>query len=443
MQIPLDILEKAVRFCENQGAEEAEAFGVLLRELVVTLERNDIGLCIMQHITGMGIRTMVRKSVGFACCNSLEGEIVEDTAQRAIKMARKIPPLPCSAFAQPRPLSTIEGLYDPAVEGFDEQTAISTARRAILVTREDPRTSVDKGEFTIMIREKMISTSSGISAAEKKSRFSWFLMGKAKEGATVSSFAYQYGCTVKAKELYPLVTAQKMAAEAVAQLHPKNIEPFLGDVILGPQAVSYLIGNAIVFSANAHSVYKRQSPLLGNLGEKIASSSMTIRDNPTLPGDFNSSGFDREGTAHQNVLIVEKGLLRSFLYDSLAANRESRESTGNAVGTFRELPRIGISNLMVEKGSHRLETMIEETDKGLLVNKLSGTFDQISGDFSGALRGAQLVESGEIHHPVKQATISGNVFEILKRVDEVSSETARYPKMIMPYMRIPEMQIIA
>lgn len=434
-------VEDVVAFCEHRGAD-AEVVGITNREIIVTMERSDIKLCIKQYTTGIGVRTLIGTSMGFASCNSLDTTTVQKTAEKAVNMARKTPPLPFCTLASPGGLPDVSGLYDPDIENMNEEDAISIAERMVAAAQEDPRVFIDSGELSTSVREKAIATSTGISAAEKKSRFSWYVIAIAREDGEVGSFEYQYGCTTKLKEVYAEETARMIAHDAAANLRPQKIESFSGDLILSPGAVVDLIANPFISSVNANNVYRGQSVLAQKLDSTIASDVVTIKDHATRPGDFNASAFDREGTPHQRLTIMEKGVLKTFLYDSIAANREKITPTGNATGTFREIPVIGIANFMVEPTSHSLDTLIEETGTGLLITRFSGTSNRISGDFSGAIKGAQYIKSGEIQHPVKEATIAGNIFEVLPRIRDISKETVRYTRMILPYIKVSAMQII-
>lgn len=438
----LSILEDVARFCEREGAE-SEVYGTMQRETIVSLERNDINLCSQQYTTGIGIRTLIKNSLGFACCNSTDLRIAKETAAKAVRMSKKTPPFPFNTLASPRPLTSVPGLYDPLIQDFDEEAAISRARAMLSAARENPCVSVDNGEFFVSAEERAIFTSCGISASEKRSRFSWHLVGMACRGSRVGAYDYQYGCAVRAKDVYVEETARKMAENAAATLHPRRIEPFSGDLILGPEAVSTLIGDSLAFAANAHNVHMKQSVLAGKLGEEIASDLITIVDDSTPPGDYNSGTFDREGSPHRRVVIVDRGILRRFMHHAMTAKIENTSSTGNAAGSFAEMPRIDITNFVVEKSSRSLQTMVEETDKGLLVSKFGGAGEDMSGAFSGTLKGAQFIRSGEIQYPVKEATVTGNVFEILPKICSVSAETSRVPRMILPYVKVSDMQFIA
>jgi PmbA protein len=436
------ILEKIVSFCEHRGAL-AEVLGAWRKETIVTLERNDIKLCINQHVAGVGIRTLINNSVGFASCNSLNEEVIKKAAERAIKISRRTPPLSFITFSSPGHYHEIAGLYDPEGESFDEADTVSVADAMMRAAQKDPRVQVDNGEFAASIRKKAICTSSGISAEEKKSRFSWSLNGMAREGNEVGPYEYHYGCCTHVNQIYAEETGQNLAERAVSDLYPKKVDSFTGDIILGPEGVSHLIGDPVIFSVNANNVFRGQSVLAQKQGEEVASPMVTIRDNALLPSEPSSSKFDREGTPHQNLTVVEKGVLKTFLYSSLAAKRDNHPNTGNATGTFRDIPKIGNTNFIVEKTSRKLETLIEEVEKGLLITRFSGVADVISGDFSGAVKGAHFIKSGEIQHPVREATIAGNVFEILLKITDISRETAKYSHMILPFIKIPDMQIIA
>jgi len=435
-------LEDIVSYCEHRGAE-AEVMGLSKEEIVVTVERNDVKLCISQDLEGVGIRTSRDNAVGFASCNSLEKSVTQKAAEKALSMSKKTPKASYDVFAVPGSLPVIEGLYDPGICTFDEEQAITTVQDMIVIACEDPRIMLDSGEFQVSVRNRAIATSRGISYQEKKSRFSWFLIGLAREGDDVGSFVYVYGHATNIKDLSCSETARVLSCHALRNLHAQRVESFTGDLILGPEAVSSLIGYPLIFALNAHNIHRGQSMLAGKMGAPICSDILTVQDNPTLSHDINASGFDREGTPHHNVVMIQDGLLQSFIYDTLAANREGHAPTGNAIGSFREIPKVGITNFIVTGRSRDLDTIIGETERGILVNRFSGATADVSGDFSGSLKGTQLITGGECRHTTKEVTIAGNLFDILPRISDISTETQYYPQMILPYVKISDMQVIS
>jgi predicted Zn-dependent protease len=436
------VLERTVEYCEHRGAE-AEVYGSRKREIMVSLERNDIALCTQQYISGIGIRTCFENRLGFACCNSVDQHVALKTAEKAMKMSRKTPPAGDRIlFASPRKIPTIEGLFDQELPWIEASEAVNQARNMVLTTSEYPHISLDTGEFFICAEERAVSNSSGVCVSEWVGGFSWYLMVMARQGGEVGSYEYAYGCSTQKKAVSVEETARTAVKRALTNLHAKKCAPFSGDIILGPEAVSTLLGDTIAFAANAINVHMGQSSLSGCEGQSIASPLITVKDDSTLPYTYNSSSFDREGTPHRAVTIVKQGVLQQFLHHTQSAFRVHTESTGNATGSFAEMPRIDITHLIIEPSSISLSQLIEETEDGLLVSRFTGSGEDISGAFSGGLKGSQRIQSGEITHSVKGITLQGNIFNILPNICAVSSETARYPHMTLPYVKIASMHFV-
>jgi predicted Zn-dependent protease len=436
------VLERTVQHCEHRGAE-SEVYGVQKKEIMVSLERNDINLCTQQFISGIGIRTSIEDRLGFACCNSIDKRAALKTADKAMKMSKKTPPAGNKIlFASPSKIPAIEGLFDQELPWFEATEAVNQAKKMVITTSEYPHISLDNGEFFVCAEKRAVCNSQGISLSECVGGFSWHLMVMAREGEEVGSYEYAYGCSTQKKAITVEETVRAAVKRALANLHAKKCAPFSGDIILGPEAVSTLLGDTIAFAANATNVHMGQSSLSGCEGKSIASSVLTVKDDSTLPYTYNSSSFDREGTPHQAVTIVKQGVLQQFLHHTQSAHQVHTESTGNATGSFAEMPRIDITHLIIEPSSTSLSKIIEETEEGLLVSRFTGSGEDISGAFSGGLKGSQRIQSGEITHPVKGITLQGNIFDILPNICAVSSETARYPHMTLPHVKIQSMQFV-
>jgi len=143
----------------------------------------------------------------------------------------------------------------------------------------------------------------------------------------------------------------------------------------------------------------------------------------------------------KNVLI-QNGILKSFIYNTKAAKRAGVKSTGNASrGGFSSLPGIGTHNIYLEAGKNSREEIIAGTKKGLLLLEVTGYgIDAVSGNFSGGASGFW-VENGQIVSPVKGVTIAGNAFDILKNIDMMGNDLDLNQTFASPTFRISEMQI--
>jgi len=161
-----------------------------------------------------------------------------------------------------------------------------------------------------------------------------------------------------------------------------------------------------------------------------------VVDDGALPAGMGSSAFDGEGVPSQRNVLLEDGVLRSYLYDSYTAGKEGRSSTGNSVRSgYSEMPRIGIRNLIIS--SKEPVEMLDGVREGVLVNSVIGahTANPISGDFSVEARNSFRIRAGEIAEPVRSAMIAGNIFDLLKHID-VGRDARAVGPIVTPGVRV-------
>jgi len=141
-------------------------------------------------------------------------------------------------------------------------------------------------------------------------------------------------------------------------------------------------------------------------------------------------------------ILVQNGILKSFIYNTKAAKRAGVKSTGNASrGGFSTLPGIGTHNVYLEPGKYTQKEIISNTKKGLFLKEVTGYgIDAVSGNFSGGASGFW-VENGEIVSPVKGVTIAGKAFDILNGIDMMGNDIDMNKVFTSPTFRVSEMQI--
>ena len=222
----------------------------------------------------------------------------------------------------------------------------------------------------------------------------------------------------------PAALAQAAVEQAVGLLGASPVPSGTYPVILRWEAATTLLGT---FSGlfSAENVQKNVSLLKGKLGQKIATDTITIVDDPLLPQGMYSSPFDAEGVATKTKTVVDQGILTTFLHNLKTAVKDGVESTGNASkGSYKSNVGVAPSNMFIQPGTKSLEQMIAGIDKGIVIVDLQGAHsgaNPVSGDFSLGAFG-YLVEDGKIVRPVNQITIAGNFLELLKDVEVVASD---------------------
>ena len=218
--------------------------------------------------------------------------------------------------------------------------------------------------------------------------------------------------------------AREAVEEAISLLGAKSIPSGEYPVVLRNDASADLLeAFAGIFSAEA--VQKNLSLLKDKINQKVASSRITIIDDPFMPNGMASKSFDGEGAACKYKEIIHKGVLKTYLYNLKTAQKDGVETTGNASkGSYKSSIDISPTNMYIQKGEESFNSLIGDIDKGLLIINLEGLhsgLNTVSGDFSLSASGF-LIEQGKITRPVNQITIAGNYFELLKNIDTVAND---------------------
>jgi PmbA protein len=171
-----------------------------------------------------------------------------------------------------------------------------------------------------------------------------------------------------------------------------------------------------------------------------------VVDDATLDGRFGSAPYDDEGVPHRRTALIEGGVLRSFIYDLKTAALSGVQSTGNGGRSLFAPPQPEPSNLIFASGQTPLAEMIASIQEGLIVEDVLGLGQGniVSGAFSNPLALGFKIERGQIVGRVKDVSIAGNVYELLKNVAAVSRESEWvYASYRLPYLLLPEMNVVS
>lgn len=229
----------------------------------------------------------------------------------------------------------------------------------------------------------------------------------------------------------------KEISEELRKLSKDQVKLESGEymAVLSPAVVKELLSYAFVNSLCADQVISGVSPLAEKLGEEIASKEITIWDDSTLEGGLYTFAFDDEGVPSSRTFLIEEGVLKGFMYDSITARLRGFRSTSNCARwespywdefyarSYKCRPRVWMSNLVIKPGSGDVEDLISEMESGIYcLEVFSGFTMSPSGDFSLPVLHGYKVEGGEIVGPLKGVSIKGNAFELLKQVIRVGEE---------------------
>jgi PmbA protein len=289
-----------------------------------------------------------------------------------------------------------------------------------------------------------IANSNGVAAFDRGTIMECSLAAVAKEKSRVTPVCFEFNAE-RAYAVDPEWVGKEAARLAVSALKTKPIKTETTKLILTPFALQGLLYYTLINAVKADNVQRNQSPFKGRVGEKVASEHVTIYDDGLFPGGLRTWAFDGEGGPQQKTPLIEKGVLRGFLYDNYAAKKEGLESTGNASRAgYLSTPTIEATNFHITPGNKTPDELIREVDDGLLIYYLQGAHSSnpVSGEFSVVATPAWKIKKGEIAHATRGVMLAGNIFEAFKNVSIVANNERKMGQLIAPWILVENVRVI-
>jgi TldD protein len=220
--------------------------------------------------------------------------------------------------------------------------------------------------------------------------------------------------------------ASQAVSQALANLEARPAPAGTMTVVVGPGWPGVLLHEAVGHGLEGDFNRKGSSAFSGRLGQRVAAPGVTVVDDGTLPGRRGSLSVDDEGTPTSRTVLIEDGVLRGYMQDSLNARLMKMPLTGNARReSFAHLTLPRMTNTYMLAGSHDPAEIIRSVDKGLYATNFGGgQVDITNGKFVFSAAEAYLIENGKVTHPVKGATLIGNGPDALTRVSMIGNDLA-------------------
>jgi PmbA protein len=438
IKLTKELVEKALKF----GAGSAEVYLETGRNLSINVLNGEIETIEEAATAGVGFRVIVDGKTGFSHCNDFSEKSLEDTLKRAIEFAKLTTADENNILPAETGITNVDGLYDPEIPTIPMEKKIDMALQIEKLALADPRIAKSSGAgYGEGEGEIFIANSNGLSKNYKSNACSIGVSVVAEKGEQKNTGG-EYCSRRFFTDLMPLEKIAKKAADKASELiDPVMIRTQHATVIIDPDAAGSLI-RGIIAALNGDRVRQGASFLKDSMDKQFASPLLTIIDDGTRAKGLASEPFDGEGVPTQKRVLVEKGIVKSFIYNTITGKRVGITSTGNAArGGFTSLPDIGTHNIEVENGKHSPEEIIAATPKGLLVTEITGYgINAVNGNFSGGASGFW-IENGKKKHPVKGVTIAGSADEILNAIDMMGNDGDLNKTFTCPTFRIKEMMI--
>jgi PmbA protein len=332
---------------------------------------------------------------------------------------------------------------------LDENGRSVTVEQRIRLAREaeesalgsDPRITNSEGaEFSNQSHLLIYAGSHGFSGEYQGSTFSLSVVPVAKLNGSMQR-DYWYSTQRKFSRLdSPQAIGKKAAQRALRRLGARKVKTREVPVIFDPETAASLLRN-LSSALSGYSLYKGASFLVGKLGSKIGSEFLTVIDDGTIPTALGSKPFDGEGLPTRKKMVVEKGVLQSYLLDTYSGRKLGLASTGNASRSVGEPPGVAAANFYLTPGTHSPEEIIGSVPDGFYITELIGFgVNLITGDYSRGASGLW-IEGGKLSYPVEEVTIAGNLKEILCNIEMVGSDLELRDRISCPTVKISRMTV--
>ncbi len=440
-----ELARHVVRLAQERGASdcectlaEGEEFSALVR--MRALENlKDAGS------RGAGLRVLVGQRVGSAYTSDLSSEGVRKLVDSALAIAGVSTEDPYAGLPDPSELGSLSGdlrLYSDDINQVPTADRIREALEAEeAALASDPRiTNSDGASFSAYTGERVFANSRGFLGSYRSSSCSLSATPVAREGDRLErAYWYSYARSHSLLES-PAAIGRRAAERTLQRLGARKIETQKVPVVFEPLTARTLIDN--VFDAvEGEAIYRKASFLAGKLGQQVASESVTIIDDGTLPGLFGTSPFDDEGVPSRRTVVIEKGILKSYLLNTYTARKLGLRTTGNAARGLAGNAGVGHGNLFLASGERSPEDLIRGIPKGLYVTELLGPgVNTVTGDYSRGAAGLW-IENGEFAYPVSEITIASNLERMLMDIELVAADLEFRGSVASPTLVIREMTV--
>ncbi len=229
-------------------------------------------------------------------------------------------------------------------------------------------------------------------------------------------------------EMFDMIDAKNVGIHAARQAVtmagagycPAGVMP----VAIGNGFGGVIFHEACGHSLEATSVAYGQSQFTGKLGQQIAHSKVTAIDDGTIPNAWGSINFDDEGTPSQKNVLIENGILKSYMIDKFNARRMGMTSTGNARRqSYAYTPTSRMTNTYIANGEDKNEDIIKSIEYGLYAKEMGGgSVNPVTGEFNFSVNEGYIVRNGEICEPVRGASLVGKGSDVLMNIDMVGND---------------------
>jgi len=424
------ILTESVLACAmSSGADFAELYGEITRNNTVVMMDGKIERASDNLISGVGIRAFLGTKTVYASTSDTSKEGLMKCA-RAVAAAMGEIKADVSVTLKERLLPNVHpAKIIPA--GVEANERADLLRRGCFAAKEyDPAISQVTGSLLGVDHTILVANTEGLYTTDRHVRTRIAVSAVASRDGINQSGSDSPGAGM-GMEFFDLVDPRNVGIEAARQAMV-NLNANYCPAGKMTVAIENGFGGVIFHEACGHSLEASSvaigaSQMAGKLGQQIANPKVTAIDDGTIPGAWGSVNIDDEGTPTQRNVLIENGILKSYMIDRLGSRRMGLPMTGSGRRQgYTYAPTSRMTNTFIANGNDRNEDIIASIENGLYCRKMGGgSVNPLTGAFNFAVTEGYLVKNGKICEAVRGASLIGTGSEILQNIDMVGENLER------------------
>jgi TldD protein len=428
------LVERLLGAAMERGADFAEVYAERTDFTAVTLEEEQVKSAQAGLTTGVGVRVISGAKVGYAYSDDLDDEALFRAARTAAFIAQGGGTE--QAFKVSRaPLPTFYRVSPPLAEVALAAKRDLVVRANKAARKQDKRVKQVTCTFADNTRRILVANTLGLLAEDTQDmcRLSVGAVAEGAKGERRNGFFGGGGrvAFTHFDTFTPEHVGAEAARQACASLGAVDAKAGQQTVVLAPGWSGILLHEAVGHGLEADFIRKGTSLFAGKLGEKVASDLVTVIDDGTMANARGSINVDDEGTPGQFKVLIERGVLKGYLYDSLNAKLMGKSSTGSGRReSFKHLPMPRMTNTYLAPGEDTPEDIVRSVEGGVYcANFGGGQVDITNGNFVFEVSEAYEIKKGKLGRALKGVTLIGVGPEALKNVTRVGNDPRPDPGM--------------
>ena len=441
-----ELAQDLVKRAMSQGATAAEAVVREGDEFSTLVRLGQVETLKEAGSRSVGVRVFFGKRAASTYSSDFSREGLDRMLKSALELAKITSEDPFGGIPEPDQLGQLGGdldLYHEDVYSLPGAERIDYARRAEKAALDfDPRIkNSEGGSFDAATGRKALANSHGFAGEYRRSYCSVAAIPIAQDERGGMQRDYWYSVARSLAKLESAEHVGKVAAErTIRRLGARKAKTAKVPVIFDPMVAASILEH-IFEGVNGDSVYRGASFLAGKLGQKIAGGNVNVIDDGTMVGGFGTSPFDGEGIPTRRTLVIENGVLTSYLLNTYTAKKLGLKTTGNAARGLAGTPGIGPGNYFLQPGKRSPKEIIGDVKEGLYVTEFLGHgANLVTGDYSRGASGLW-ISGGELTYPVEEITVAGNLKDMFRNISEIGNDLEFRGSVASPTIRIDGLMV--